>query len=137
MTSILKPAILFSCILLLVGCQIGVDVKIVQLPDGRIRIDATRRDGEPICVREVIISHSARPRRDGAYVNWALRKAPLGPCVGSFTYPEIPQGYEIDNGYERDPDAATLALEPGVEYFATVSGSGFSAGDTFIRTTGH
>lgn len=121
---------------LLGGCQIGVDVKIEQLPGGRISIEATRRGmlGGTICVDEVLIEHDARTR-PGAFVDWAIRRDSNGPCRSSFVYPDVPSGYHLaTDGYDPDPDSPReIGLQSGNEYNASVSGVGFSWGANFVR----
>lgn len=121
---------------LVAGCQIGVDVDVQQLPDGRISIEATRRGifGGRICVDEALTEHEARTR-PGAFVDWAIRRDDNAPCRSSFIYPEVPVGYRLaTNSYDPDPDfPRNIGLQAGKEYNASVAGVGFSWGASFVR----
>lgn len=117
-----------ACVLT-AGCHPAVGLMVTELPDGRLSIKASERLDSGIWnpVRPCVHAVSIR-RRDGDewadYWNIALTDVEA-TCVGEFTYPLVPPGYE--RGVTPAPDDL---LRPGDVLQVEILGPGFGAGAT-------
>lgn len=110
--------------------MIGLNLSIDQLPDGRILIEAKRVDGERTCIDSISIG---RETSQYYYAHWALIRKPGGVCRSRFVYPEVPDGYMLDEAYAPDPVVPPHEFVVGRTYVVLAEGVGMTAEQTFVR----
>ncbi len=102
------------------GCEGGVDVDITQMGD-RIAIAVSPRTSSSTpCVKDVSVYRG----NDEATAIWQVSQAADGGCVNRFVIGVTPAGFASGVAY-RPPTR-------GVTYTIDVSGTGFIGGATFV-----
>jgi hypothetical protein len=115
---------LVACVLI-AGCQRAVGVTVSELPDGRLSILASESWSltRP-CVRQVWIR---RQGSDHQSDYWSIYlKDGEAKCIGEFTYPLVPSGYE-----RLVTPASDDLLRSGDVLQVEILGSGFDTDTIF------
>jgi hypothetical protein len=109
---------LLTCIVS-TGCQQEAEISVAQQGE-RISFTVQRSD-EDACVREIGVYASA----EAIDPIWSLGRAGDAPCRSTFSYGEAVPGYETSGVAPR--------LQPGREYWVSVSGGGMIGGTKFTK----
>jgi len=115
-------------LLLLAGCERAVGVEALELPGGQISIVASESwNLNRPCVYQARLYRESSGRRIELW-NVALKGlSEERQCVGSFTYPETPDGYEVVAGLSGAP------LATGDRIIVEIHGSGFATSTEFVK----
>jgi hypothetical protein len=118
----------FVALLLVAGCYRTVRLDVEQLPDGRLSIDATERSWsfKGPCIEQAWLYRIGSERRVEL---WSIALRDTERCVSSFTYPEVPVGYEMVVPLDQ-----AAAPRSGDQLEIEVRGTAFDGVTQFVKS---